>query len=174
MSTSGHEIRFSAQLERHTDTDEVFFTISGEPDHSVLVFAPESFLVGLLWPLMRQGLSLRVDASVDADLLYQINTEVIPLLRSTDQRLSEIEITAPTASGSLPASNRTGAATGMSCGLDSFATLRESKSAECPPSRRIERLLFHSVGQAGRLHREQVHLERLGGHAQSLRRKESH
>ncbi len=166
----GDEVTISAQLRHHGEGRQVFFRIVGEQE---AVFMPSAapFLVGLLWPLMRQGLSVRLDAPVDADLLYQIENELMPLLISTEHRLSPIEISAPSVSSSPSADAGTGAATGMSCGLDSLMTLMESKSVDCPPSRRIERFLFHDFGGHGKGSPGKVHLDRLS-RARSVARAE--
>ena len=50
-------IRVSAQLNSRGHTKEIFFSVSAaEDDLSVIGPSPEPFVIGMLWPLMQQGL----------------------------------------------------------------------------------------------------------------------
>lgn len=131
---------------------EVWFEVEGPAeDLDRISLNANAFLVALLVPAMERGTDLRVDRAVTPELLFQINESVVPLLASMLPELTPVRVSAAEAAAPLPREGRSGASTGMSCGIDSFTTLIANRRAEVPEAQRISRLVFHDVGAAGQL-----------------------
>lgn len=77
----------------------------------------DAILIGLLNYAMRKNLNIKCEGAVTEELLYNINTYLIPAISRSDKNLNPIKIDAKIA----PAiENAGGVGTGLSCGIDSF------------------------------------------------------
>lgn len=118
---------------RHSNGNEreVFFEIEASKEDLARIQPHSSaFVVALIVPAMERGEDLHIEAPVDPDLLDNLNAYVVPLLLSMFPRFKPISVTA-SGTDTLPLTgDRRAASTGMSCGIDSLATLGSSKSHE--------------------------------------------
>ena len=106
------------------------------------------FLVGLLYPAMRHGEDIHVEGKVSAQLLYNLDHYLIPLMATCDARLHRIHVTAD----SVDSHGWQGAAavgTGFSGGIDSFTTIYEHFAQPTPAGHRLTHLFFFNVGAHG-------------------------
>lgn len=105
----------------------------------------DSFIVTFFSFAMTRGLDLRSEVPVSRTLWYQLTHHIMPQLVATSGDIGqEIRIIADTTSEVYDSSRAVG--TGMSCGVDSFATLYEYTEL-CPlPEYRITHLTHFNVG----------------------------
>lgn len=105
----------------------------------------DSFIVTFFAFAMERGLNLRSAYPVSQKLWYQLTTQVMPQLAVTSKGLGqEIEIFAEKVTEPYPGSR--GVGTGMSCGVDSFATLYEYTELCDLPEYRLTHLTHFNVG----------------------------
>lgn len=105
----------------------------------------DSFIVTFFAFAMERGLNLRSAYPVSQKLWYQLTTQVMPQLAVTSKGIGqEIEIFAEKVSEPYPDSR--GVGTGMSCGVDSFATLYEYTELCDLPEYRLTHLTHFNVG----------------------------
>lgn len=101
--------------------------------------------VALLFPAMRMGCDLHVEATMSPQLLDAINHDLQAFLAVFDPTLRRIRVTC----ASLDGDARSGplVATGFSAGVDSFTTLARYHLAPIDPSLAISALAIFDVGQ---------------------------
>lgn len=89
----------------------------------------DAYLIGLLSLAMRERCDFVCEAPVSAELLHQLETELIPVLVKYAPSLHTPRIAAPLAKEAVPSEGRV--ATGCSCGIDSlFAIKRLTEAGE--------------------------------------------
>ena len=105
----------------------------------------DSFIVTFVTFAMEHNLNLRSAYPVSEKLWYQITKQVMPQLAVTSKGIGqEIEIFADTVTE--PYQSEGGVGTGMSCGVDSFATLYEYTELCEKPEYQITHLTHFNVG----------------------------
>ncbi|WP_455438284.1 hypothetical protein [Hungatella hathewayi] len=116
------EIAFELML---GDKKEIlWYRVSPEYGSYLCEDRADSFIVTFFTFAMEHNLNLRSMYPVSQKLKYQLTTQVMPQLAVTSKGIGqEIEIIADTVE--VPYFNAIGVGTGMSCGVDSFATLYE-------------------------------------------------
>lgn len=121
-TTEYAEIVFELSLgEKH---ESLWYRVNPEYGEYLCDDRSDSFVVTFFTFAMEQNLNLRSMYPVSEKLWYQITTQVMPQLAVTSKGIGqEIKIFADTVSE--PYKNDGGVGTGMSCGVDSFATLYE-------------------------------------------------
>ncbi len=103
----------------------------------------DAFLVMLFYFAMREHHDIKLESPVSERLLYQLETYLIDALHKADPEFARIQIDCSV----VPAYSQMGTevGTGMSCGVDSFATLY-AHSGEKAGAYRVTRLTFFDVG----------------------------
>ncbi|HHW94122.1 MAG TPA: hypothetical protein GX734_06455 [Clostridiaceae bacterium] len=105
----------------------------------------DSFVVTFFALAMQRDFNLRSTYPISEKLWYQITTQVMPQLVVTSDGVGkEIEIIADRISESCK--NEGGVGTGMSCGVDSFATLYEYTELCDNPEYKLTHLTHFNVG----------------------------
>lgn len=105
----------------------------------------DSFVVTFFALAMQRDFNLRSAYPISEKLWYQITTQVMPQLAVTSDGVGkEIEIIADRISE--PCKNEGGVGTGMSCGVDSFATLYEYTELCDNPEYKLTHLTHFNVG----------------------------
>lgn len=125
----------------------LWFSVSPEGEE-LLTERSDQTAVALLLPAMRYGRDLRVGGVVTDTLLHRLNNDVQALVRDVHPEYRRITVMAEEIAPSGPTA--TAVATGLSGGVDSFATLTEyAASTEVPASLRVTHLLNNNVGAHG-------------------------
>jgi len=109
----------------------------------------DGFLVALLCWAMHVGANLRFTAPLSRKLHFAVTQFLIPTLHASHPWDKPLLIDAPLADEPVPTAGACG--TGLSCGVDSLATVAEyfiSKTAPPPPNR-LSHLTFFNVGSNG-------------------------
>ena len=106
----------------------------------------DGFVVGLLFLALETNHDLKLNAPISARLLYSLNHYLIPALCLAHPQFEPIKIFADEVNyGNLNEANVAG--TGLSCGVDSFATYFDHINEKGPF--KIEYFAFFNVGSHG-------------------------
>lgn len=127
-------------------TDTLWFRIETTAADAEPPVTLDWALVALLLPAMRRGWDIRVDGSLSAHLLFNVNHDVQTALCLFDPELRRIAVSAAAVSTSRSAQTRR-RGTGFSAGIDSFATLSSYASDTPLP---VTDLCVFNVGAFGR------------------------
>lgn len=115
----GRHSRLICEFDDHGETIELWFEVDNEYEQYLLHERSDAFLICLLWYAMRTGRDIECTAPVTEELLYNIETLLIPsLVKYSKPRLYETRIYCTAESEKLE--NAGGVGTGLSLGVDSF------------------------------------------------------
>ncbi|WP_452220372.1 hypothetical protein [Lacinutrix salivirga] len=103
-------------------TETLWYKTTLEYQSFLVTETADAALVGLLVLAMKNGEDIKIKAKVSAKLLYTLNTYLIPAFALSNPEYQPIKITSETVSHAMYVTNKV-AATGISCGIDSFSTL---------------------------------------------------
>lgn len=137
------EISFDLAMgEKH---ETLWYRVSPEYGKYLCAERADSFVVTFFTFAMEHNLNLRSAYPISEKLWFQITTQVMPQLAVTSKGIGqEIQIIADTVSE--PCQNEGGVGTGMSCGVDSFATLYEYTELCDIPEYKLTHLTHFNVG----------------------------
>ena len=106
----------------------------------------DPFLVALLLPAMMRGQSLVVEGPVGATLLQSAQTSIQATLRTLNRKWRHVAVEAESRRDTRAADPSLGAATGMSCGIDSLFTYDALSRPDVPEHLRPRLFLHNDVG----------------------------
>ncbi|MSP66682.1 MAG: hypothetical protein EXQ96_00995 [Alphaproteobacteria bacterium] len=110
----------------------------------------DAALAALLIPAMKSGRDLVIRAPLSERLYRSAQIDLPHVLGLVDPTLLPIRVAAET-TGPAPPNGAAAVLTGLSCGVDSFATCQDYLlDPKVPPSLRITHFLFNDVGSHGR------------------------
>lgn len=125
--------------------ENLWYRVSPEYGQYLCDDRADSFMVTFLAFAMEHRINLRSIYPVSEKLWFQLTTQVMPQLAVTSKGIGqEISIVAETTKETYPNSN--GVGTGMSCGVDSFATLYEYTELCEKPEYKLTHLTHFNVG----------------------------
>ncbi len=137
--------QISFQLALNGKEQTLWYRVSPEYGRYLCDDRADSFLVTFFAFAMTHGLNLKSNYPVSRRLWYQLTTQIMPQLAVTSKGIGrEIRIDADTVDTPYPTENAVG--TGMSCGVDSFATLYEYTQLCDMPDYRLTHLTHFNVG----------------------------
>lgn len=120
------------------DGRELWFSYP-EESRAYLSSSANPWVAALLWPAMRLGQDLHIDAPVSPRLLEATET-LMDIMHRWDRRFKRIQIGAERDSGAGQAGRAVGSF--FSGGVDSFHTALKNTAACVSPERRISHLIF--------------------------------
>jgi hypothetical protein len=142
------EIKLSVSIESdRIGHKELWFSTPEKYDKFLCKSRMDGFLVGMLFPAMQYGEDIHVSGCVSEKLLFNLNNNVIPLLKAFSPSSKIIKITASETNSSQ--FNGKGIGTSFSGGVDSFCTIYDYFEKENSPAFKINSLLFLNVGSHG-------------------------
>lgn len=137
------EIAFDLSLGKKTET--LWYRVTPEYGKYLCDDRADSFIATFLPFALTHNLNMRSAYPVSKKLWYQVSSQIIPQLAATNkERVSEIKIFADLTS--TLCWNEGGVGTGMSCGVDSFATLYEYTELCTIPDYKLTHLTHFNVG----------------------------
>lgn len=148
IEETAENLTLRAEVSFRGRKDTCFYSVPRQYADFVDRGSSNCFLVGFLYPAMRDGDDILVEGTVSAKLLYNLNEYLIPLMALCDNRLKRITVTA----NEMDSSFRTGAravGTGFSAGIDSFVTIYEHFVRPTPEGFKLTHLFFFNVGAHG-------------------------
>ena len=137
-----------AEVESAGQNGECFYSVPEQYADFADTRSSNCFLVGLLYPAMRNGEDIKVEGVVSARLLYNLNEYLIPFMAICDSRLHRIKIAA-SGTDDRGSTEAEAVGTGFSGGIDSFATIYEHFERPSPKGFRLTHLFFFNVGAHG-------------------------
>lgn len=113
---------------------------------------PEAFLLALLMPAMERGVDIECAEPIDEELLYSLNTQLIPLLCSYHPKLNAIRVKASAKARDRAAQLESGrlSVLAMSCGLDALTAYAELTQPEAPSWMRPQAFMMNNIGAFGK------------------------
>ena len=110
------------------ETNEIWYQVDSTWRNYLVTENADAFVADLVYYAMSYGVDILSDAPVSQKLLYQLNYHYIPVVSKSKPFFHGISIKAP----AVPASYKTEsfAATGISCGVDSYYTLLKHLDTE--------------------------------------------
>ncbi len=109
----------------------------------------DAFVVALIYYAMVTGEDIMCDAPVSERLLYNLNHTLIPMLCNEHTGFKRIKIIASAIKKAVP--NKGAVATGMSCGVDSFATFVKHLDENIPDDYRLTHITYFDMGAVFRI-----------------------
>ena len=104
----------------------------------------DAFVVAMLWYAMITGSDIESEAPMSEKMVFNICHYLIPALCTPNNGYRRIKIIGPTTD--KPYRNAGGVGTGMSCGVDSFYSLREYTRDDIPQKYRLTHLAYFNMG----------------------------
>lgn len=136
---------------------ELWFSVNNKYGTGLCDDRADAFVVSLLHYAMVSGADISVEGYLSTELLYNIRTEIVPHLCTGQFKPIRINALHET---DMPAELNRCAATGMSCGIDSFYSLWRNTKEDIPDNYRIRYLTFFNVGAINTVISDSVTLDR--------------
>ena len=141
-----NEVIVFSDIESKNSIKKLWFKVSNFDENLILTEHADAFVVGVLFYALQCGEDIHIRGKVSQKLLHNINNYLIPALCLSNSHFKNIQVTSDQISGSNLCIQDV-AATGISCGVDSFATYFKHSNEERPY--KIEYLTFFNVGSHG-------------------------
>ena len=140
------EVVLSVDFEIEGEKKELWYSFSRQYEEFLIVDQLDAFVIGLLFLALKTGNDIKLNAPLSARLFYSLNHYIIDAFCLVNPKYKRIKIIPSTLSTSnLNVYNS--ASTGLSCGIDSFATYFDHKNESTPYL--IEYFTFFNVGSHG-------------------------
>ncbi|MFD1040623.1 hypothetical protein ACFQ3N_19875 [Virgibacillus byunsanensis] len=140
-------VRIQAVFEHNQNTDILWYEVEDKYSEYLTDETADGYLVGLLFYALKNGYDIEVLAPISQNLYYSLNTYLLPLLakihgyRNIKINCNELM--------TKPIENQGAVGTGLSCGIDSFATIIDHLDEKCPEYYKITHYTFFNVGSHG-------------------------
>lgn len=134
----------------------LWYAVDQKYGEDLCVDRADAFLLSMLHFSLASGTDIKSDVPVSAELMYHIQTEIIPHMCIGPFR--KINVEAPVTYEIF--SSKGAAATGMSCGIDSFFTVWQNTQESIPDNFKVKYLTFFNVGAINGVFTENVDLNR--------------
>jgi hypothetical protein len=128
--------------------DRLTFHLPHDTAPAADVAQPNWAAMALIWPAMLMGQDLVIEGNLSPLLLYNMQNDLMALMRNYEPRLKPIRIEAGWSSDIQPKPGRD-VMTGFSGGVDSFSTFALYTRPEVPPNLRMTALAVFQVGALG-------------------------
>ncbi|MGM8364864.1 hypothetical protein ACLIBG_05195 [Virgibacillus sp. W0181] len=139
--------RVTAVFEHNLNENILWYEIDDKYGEYLTDETADGFVVGLLFYALKHGSDMRILAPLSQNLYYSINNYLIPLLVKI-HGYKQIKITCNLLRHD-PIKNKGAVGTGLSCGVDSFATIIDHLNDDCPEGYKINYFTFFNVGSHG-------------------------
>lgn len=132
-------------LEHISDIQQIWFETDIKYEKGVSSNRGDAFIAAMLFYAMITEEDIICEAPVSSKLLFHLNDYLLPLL-SFQSNTRRISIQAPTICKGKSDVVSKAVGTGMSCGIDSMASLYEYSQENVPEEYRLTHLTFFNVG----------------------------
>ena len=120
ISQKNGKSRCICELHINDDVKEIWFEVEPKYGKYLCIERADAYVIGILHYAMKNKHAIKCHVPITEELLYNIQTILIPSLAKYSKNLSEIEIISETAPG---INSGTAVGTGCSCGIDSFSAI---------------------------------------------------
>lgn len=142
-------VALSCNLKIDNNVRDMVFTVTADEDLAAVIKPnPTAFLMAILIPAMERGEDIHIVGTIDAALLHRLNRYAVSLLSNKYKNCRPIAITCSEVATTSSVKNTPGAATGMSCGVDSLRThaIYANGGGDIPEEYRLKLLAVFDVG----------------------------
>lgn len=143
----GDSAIISAKFKSQGETDELWYKVPVRYKDSILIERLDAFLVGLLFLGLKTGQDIKLEAPISERLFYNISHYLINVLCFANSDFQKITLIADQFDATRLNDNNAGTGTGLTCGIDSFATYYDHILEK--GSYAIDYLTFFNVGSHG-------------------------
>jgi len=140
------EVIIKAAFDSNNKRQELWFSFNKRYENYIITENADAFLVGLLLLAMKNGENIDVQAQVSAKLYYQLNHYLINALNLANNDWKKINIRVKSINDK-DLCIKPSAGTGISCGVDSFATIYDHLNEV--DNFRIKYFTFFNAGSHG-------------------------
>lgn len=147
------KVRLSCDFDTKGERQTLWYEFDEKWKDYLVIEQADAFLVGLLLLALKNKENIQIETAVSNKLLYQLNNYLIPILVHVFEEFKTCQITALEKSKLNLSGQNTdyykikGAATGVSCGVDSFSTIK--RHLELEGELKIKYLTFFNAGSNG-------------------------
>ncbi|MBZ9632363.1 hypothetical protein LB465_16395 [Salegentibacter sp. LM13S] len=140
------ECIIAAEFELEGRREELWYRLPNEYKPYIVTEQLDAFVIALLFLGLKTGQDIKLMAPISSRLFYSIKHYIIDALCLVNSAYTKIKII-PTTLSTLDFNTRGVAGTGLSCGIDSFASYYDHLDDEKPY--KIEYFTFFNVGSHG-------------------------
>ena len=133
---------------------DLFFRVEKKYKDYLCADRADAFIAAILFYAMVCGEDIISEAPVSDEILYKCNHQLIPLLCNARSGFKRIFVHADTSVERF-LNTPSGVATGMSCGVDSFASLQKHHFDDIPNKYKLTHLTYFDAGNVYRLFDEE-------------------
>ncbi|MFA6939910.1 MAG: hypothetical protein WCQ54_02870 [Clostridiaceae bacterium] len=144
----GNSARVSAEINFDGYKKILFFETSQGNAEYLCDDKADGFLLGLIVVALKMHSDITIESPVSQRLLYGLNTFLIPALLKMNPEFENISIY-PMYTTNQKSNKFDGAATAISCGVDSFYTVLRNIDLKIPDSNRLTHLVLFNAGNFG-------------------------
>lgn len=138
------KIRINCDIYIDAEKRSLYFIVDSFYEKYITADRADAFLVMLFYFAMRDGHDISFESPLSEQLLYQIQVYLIDALHKANPSFRRIKITCPYTLRDNCLGAEVG--TGMSCGIDSLATLLAHQSENISDGYRVTYLTYFNVG----------------------------
>lgn len=139
-----NKIIISSEFETENSKDKLWYEFDSQFQSYLITEQSDAFVVGLLLLALKCNEDIYVVGAISAKLKYQLNHYLIPALCLAFKNFENIKIYSDFESEVVFSQEYSASATGMSCGVDSLATLIEHQ--DCKGQLKISHLTYFNAG----------------------------
>ncbi|APG60105.1 hypothetical protein [Christiangramia salexigens] len=142
----GGEIIVTVDFDMGGETKNLWYSFPNKYEKFLIVEQLDAFIIGLLFLGLKTGNDIKLNAPLSARLYYSLNHYLIDALCLVNSNYKRIKVI-PSKLSSLNLNIGKTSGTGLSCGIDSFATYFDHKDEKSPYL--IDYFTFFNVGSHG-------------------------
>lgn len=146
LDKKGKELKISVDFEIDGEKKNLWYSFPCQFEEYIVVEQLDAFVIGLLFLGLKTGYDIKLKAPLSARLYYTLSHYLIEAICLANPSFKKIKIK-PDSLTTKDLNTAGMAGTGLSCGVDSFATYFDHKKDEKPF--KIEFLTFFNVGSHG-------------------------
>lgn len=146
------KVRLNCQFESNGVKDTLWYEFDAKWEEYLVIEQSDAFVVGLLLLALKNDEDIYIEGTISNKLLYQLNNYLIPMLSHVFSDFNCItvkskEVTEINFAEFPKFKSLRGAATGVSCGVDSFSTIK--KHYDQKGEIKLKYLTFFNAGSHG-------------------------
>ena len=145
VTQSADKTRVTAKIDLNGQTKALWFEVGAEYAQYLCPERGDGLVIAMLWLAMRNGCDIECKVPVTAELKYQIEEHLVPVLARHSSKMYATRILAEEAE--LPVENAEAVGTGISCGIDSLYSLKQNIAGW--KGKKLTHLALYNVGAFG-------------------------
>jgi hypothetical protein len=137
----------------------LYFDVDRRNFNAIDATEPNWAVLALLYPAMLMEEDITIEADISPLLHYNANNDLMALIRNFESSAKSIKVEAGTTASPRYRTQAKDVATGLSCGVDSFATFLNYTRPSVPEGLRLTSVAVFQVGAFGRTYDQSIRIE---------------